>query len=199
MSGKLFIISSPSGAGKTTLVNAVLGRLQNQFSIDRVITYTSRDLRSGEIDGQHYHFVSSEDFEGRLKDGFFLEWSGRYGSYYGTPRHIVDELDQGQSRILIIDRLGAERVVSIAKDPSPVLTNRVKSVWIYTSDVQELERRLIKRGEETKTQIRRRLELAKQELEKEKQIPLYDHKILNDDFAQAAQKLENLIMCDLKS
>ena len=198
MAGKLFVISSPSGAGKTTLVNRVLGRLKDQFSINRVVTYTSRKARSNEIPGEHYHFISSQEFEKKLEENFFLEWSGRYGSYYGTPRSILDEIDRGASKILIIDRLGAERVVAIAKDPSPTLSGKVISIWIEAPNLQELKRRLIGRGQETKMQIKKRLELAKQEIKKEKSCPLYDHKIINNVFFRAAQDLENLICCELK-
>jgi len=197
VAGKLFVISSPSGAGKTTLVNEVLERLSGQFSIDRVITYTSRKTRSNEIQGSHYHFISSQEFEKKLQEDFFLEWSGRYGNYYGTPRHILAELDQGVSKILIIDRLGAERVIEIAQDPSPILTEKVTSIWIDVPNLQELERRLVGRGQESQLQIKRRLELAKQEIEKEKSFPLYDYKILNDNFSTATKALENLICSEL--
>jgi len=198
MSGKLFVVSAPSGAGKTSLVAAVLERMKSQHPIDRVVTYTSRQDRLGEQQGKAYHFLSSQDFERKIQDGFFLEWSGEYDHYYGTPRHIVDELEQGLSRILIIDRFGAERVLAIAKDPSPILTDKVTSIWIYTSDISELERRLVRRGKNTKEQIVRRLELAQQELQKEQACPLYIHKILNDDFKKAANELESMMVCELE-
>lgn len=199
MSGKLFIISSPSGAGKTSLVAQVIGKLKNQYSIDRVVTYTSRAIRSNEIAGDHYHFVSPQEFKEKLKDGFFLEWSGRYDNYYGTPREIIDELDQGTSKILIIDRLGAERVIAIANNSSSsILTNKVISIWIKPPSLKELERRLFGRGQDTKEQIKKRLNLAMQEIEKEKLFPLYQYSILNDDFSKAEKALQNLICSKLR-
>ena len=134
----------------------------------------------------------------KIKQGLFLEWSGEYGNYYGSPRHIVDEIEQGISKILVIDRLGAERVFSIAKDPSPTLTDKITSIWIHTSDISELKRRLVRRAKDTPEQIARRLELAQQELEKEQARPLYTHKILNDDFKKASTELHALMVCELE-
>jgi len=198
MSGKLFIVSAPSGAGKTTLVNEVLGRLGLKYSIDRVITYTSRAVRLGEKPGKDYHFLSPEGFNRKINDGFFLEWSGEYDHYYGTPRHILNELKQGLSRVLVIDRAGAKSVLSIAQDPSPALREGVVPIWIYTSDFVELERRLVARGDNTNEQIKRRLEIAQKEVKKEQEKPLYKYRILNDNFTKASQELEALFVCELE-
>jgi len=198
MSGKLFVISAPSGAGKTTLAEKVLEHLSSKYPIGRVVTYTSRVARQGEKNGQDYNFVSSQEFEQKMKDGFFLEWSGEYGHYYGTPRHIVDDLAQGFSRILIIDRLGARRIFEIAKDASPTLTNMVTSIWIFPPSISELEKRLVGRAKDTTKQIEKRLALAQKELQEENTNPLYDHTILNDDFSEAMQKLEALLICELE-
>ena len=198
MSGKLFIVSAPSGAGKTTLVNEVLGRLGQKYPIDRVVTYTSRAIRSGEKPGKDYHFLSPEAFKHKINEGFFLEWSGQYDHYYGTPRYTLSELEQGLSRVLVIDRAGAKSVLAIALDPSPTLREGVVPIWIYTSDFAELERRLVARGDNTNEQIKRRLEIAQKEVEKEQEKPLYKHRILNDDFTKAAQELEALFVCELE-
>src|SRR5581483_10666268 len=109
--GVLFIVSAPSGAGKTTLVNAALGSLKSSHAIERVITYTSRMPREGEIPGVDYHFISELEFQSRIKDGFFLEWSGAYGTYYGTPRGLLEDLEKGHHRILIPDRNGAQKIL----------------------------------------------------------------------------------------
>lgn len=198
MPGKLFIISAPSGAGKTTLVNEVLGRLGPKYPIDRVITYTSRAVRSGEEPGKDYHFLSPEAFKRKVDEGFFLEWSGEYDHYYGTPHHTLNDLEQGLSRVLVIDRAGAQALLEIAQDPSPTLREGVVPIWIYTSDLVELKRRLLARGKNTNEQIERRLELAQKEVEKEREKPLYKHRILNDNFIKAAQELEALFVCELE-
>ncbi|MCK5615347.1 guanylate kinase [Candidatus Pacearchaeota archaeon] len=197
MSGKLFIVSAPSGAGKTTLVDSVLKKISSEFSIGKVVTYTSRAPRTGEVSGQDYHFVSSLEFEQHIKESFFLEWSGEYGNYYGTPRYIVDELDQGFSRILIIDMLGTQNLISISNDKTPFLTNCVVPIWIHTSDIKQLKERLIARGENTLEQIKRRLDLARQELKKEKSSSLYKYRVLNDDFSKAIIKFQTILIAEL--
>ncbi len=198
MSGKLFIVSAPSGAGKTTLVRAVLDDFYSQFSINRVITYTSRPPRYGERSGEDYHFISSSEFEKKKNSHFFLEWSGRYDHYYGTPRYIIDGLANGNSCVLVIDRSGAQQIISIANDPSPILRNCVVPIWIYTSDILELERRLVCRGKNTEKQICRRIALAKAELKQEQQNPIYKHYILNDDFHKAKKRLMEVFVIELQ-
>jgi len=198
MSGKLFVISAPSGTGKTTLINKVLQNIASRFSIDRVVTYTSRSPRDNEQSGNDYHFISSQEFEQKIEKGFFLEWSGEYGNYYGTPRRVVDEVERGLSRILIIDHPGAQRVFEIAQDSTPILTGTVTSIWIFPPTISELERRLFSRGQNTKKQIQKRLNLARKELEKEQSNLSYDYKVLNDSFSKAVQELENLFICELE-
>jgi len=198
MSGKLFIVSAPSGAGKTTLVNNVIERLSPHFSIERVVTYTSRAIRSGEQPGKDYHFVPSKEFQQKIKDGFFLEWSGQYDHYYGTPAQVLSDLKSGSSRILVIDRVGARRLMDIYRDTSPILSQGIISIWIHTSNIEELHSRLVGRGKNTLEQICRRLEIAKQEMEEEVKTPMYQHTIINDVFSEAAQELEMLLRCELE-
>jgi guanylate kinase len=189
MVGKLFIISAPSGAGKTTLVNAVLNRVSVHYSIERVITYTTKQPRSGEINGRDYNFLSPTAFEQKIKEGFFLEWSTAYGTYYGSPRSIVDQRAQGKSFILIIDRRGAEQV---AKQ-----IDQAVLIWIYTNNLDILRERLQKRGAENSAQIAARLIQAQKEIELEQQNRLYTYHVLNDDFNDAVGYLESLISEEL--
>lgn len=198
MLGKLFIISAPSGAGKTTLVNKVLPLLRGKHSIDRVVTYTSRPVRYGEKNGQDYHFVSSVDFEQKIRNGFFLEWTGEYGHYYGTPMQMVRSIELGLSQILVITRAGASRVLEIAHDPSPTLSNCVVPIWICTSTIDELRMRLLRRGENTQEQIERRIKLAQSELEQESEYSLYKYSILNDHFLTALKELETIMLAELQ-
>lgn len=188
--GKLFIISAPSGAGKTTLVSAVLNKWQGGRSVERVITYTSKKPRAGEVDGRDYHFLSQGEFERRIKEGFFIEWSDAYGAYYGSPRYIFDEIKQGKSYILIIDRIGAQQIVQNYSD--------LVLVWIYTVSLQVLRERLIARATEGKSDLAHRLEQAGKEIELEFQQKLYDYHILNDDFNIAVDQLLSVFLTELQ-
>jgi len=186
MSGKLFIVSAPSGAGKTTLVDEVLGRLRPNYSIDRLVTYTSRAKRDGEEDGKDFHFISSLEFEMKIKNGFFIEWSNEYGHYYGSPSNVKGDLYKGDSKILVIDRKGAKQVIEQLSDS--IL------IWIYTKNAAILRQRLVARGLNTEEQIEARLKLAKVELEQEAKNPFYRHHILNDIFDNAANNLELIFL-----
>ncbi len=197
MSGKLFIVSASSGAGKTTLVHEVLARLAHKFPIARVVTYTSRTVRVGEVEGEHYHFLTPHEFRGKIEEGFFLEWSGEYDSYYGTPAHILEEVAAGASRILIIDRLGAQNVLRVTQDQVKPPTCGVVSIWIDVPGLEELKRRLMARGENTLEQVERRLEIAQRELKLECENSLYMYRILNDNFTKAVQELEILLIREL--
>lgn len=186
MNGSLFIISAPSGAGKTSLIHALLDELKSQYPLERVVTYTSKAPREGEVDGQDYHFVSNEFFEQKIKDGFFLEWSTDYAAYYGTPAEIIKKLEGGTSLILIIDRRGAQQI--LAQIPSAV------AIWIYTADLEVLKKRLTARGTESEAQIEQRFEQAKIEIELESAKSLYHYHLLNDNFLTTAEHLKNIIL-----
>lgn len=190
MNGKLFIVSAPSGAGKTTLVESVLGRLKTKHIIDRLVTYTSRESRPGEVDGKDFCFVTEIEFEKRLKEGFFIEWSMDYGCYYGSPKHVENDLQIGQSRILVIDRRGAKQVIQQLPD--------VVTIWIYTSSVDVLRGRLLARGANTLEQIESRLELARAELEQEFENKFYKYHILNENFSETVENLEEIFLKELK-
>lgn len=194
MAGKLFIISACSGAGKTSLVDEVLGRLAPSCPIARVVTYTSRSIRPGEVAGEHYHFLSPQEFKGMIEAGFFLEWSGEYDHYYGTPRHVLDEVAQGQSRILIINRPGAHNVLQYLQRKPLGEQGIAVPIWIEVPSIQELRRRLEARGEKSIELIERRLQLAQKEMRQESENSLYKHKILNDNFTKAAKELEMLLL-----
>ncbi len=185
MTGKLFIVSAPSGAGKTTLVNAVLDKLSSKYPIERVITYTTKKPRAGEVNGRDYYFLSVLEFERKIKENFFLEWSTAYGTYYGSPRSIVTQLKKGTSYILIIDRRGAEQIIK--------QTNHAILIWIYTRNLDIVRTRLIKRGTENSAQIASRLIQAQKEIALEQQNRLYSYHILNDEFDDAVDVLEGLI------
>jgi len=183
--GTLFVISAPSGAGKTTLVNALIDNLKKDYSIYRVITYTTKQPRPGEQDGKDYHFVTENEFQCKIKQGFFLEWSEAYGNFYGSPKKIVSKMDEGFSYILIIDRVGAQQIINQIKN--------VISIWIYTKNFDILRTRLKHRNTETNNQLLHRLRLAQEEILQEKKDPLYMHHVLNDDFEKALEKLQLIV------
>ena len=190
MSGKLFLVSAPSGAGKTSLVDEVIVRLKLQYSIDRLVTYTSRDIRPGEQEGKDFCFVSSKEFERLIQKGFFLEWSKEYEYYYGSPNSVKEDIKNGKSRILVIDRNGARQVLKHVSD--------AVTIWIYTLSVEVLRKRLLDRGVNSLQQIESRINLAKIELEEEKNNKLYVHHLLNDNFDEAANNLELIFAKELK-
>lgn len=186
MPGKLFIVSAPSGAGKTTLVTRLLQDLRPHYAIERGITYTSRAPRLGEQHGIDYHFISSAEFEAKIAQSFFLEWSGQYGAYYGLPRSIIDQMEQGRSFFMILDRSGARAIKE--QVPGAVL------IWIKTGSVEVLKERLLARGKDTAEQIEHRLRLAHQEIQQEEENPLFNHAILNDSFEIAVENLKAITL-----
>ncbi|MGZ6250434.1 MAG: guanylate kinase [Candidatus Chromulinivorax sp.] len=184
-SGKLFIVSGPSGVGKTTIVNRLLQEYQD-YSVQRVITYTTKQARVIEKNGIDYHFISEQDFKSKIEEDFFLEWSNQYGAYYGTPKHVVQDIAQGWSAILIIDRVGALQILK--KYPDAIL------IWMKVSSIKILSARLHRRKSETLEQIQRRLFLAEQEIKEESEQSVYHHHIDNDSGKSALQAVCNIIL-----
>lgn len=154
--------------------------------MNRVVTYTTKKPRDGERDGIDYHFLTPIVFQEKIQKGFFLEWSGVYGSYYGSPAYILEGLQKGDSFILIIDRLGARKIGHIYKDSI--------FIWIYTKDIKILMERLQNRKTEKAEQIARRLKLAQEEIKDERDNPFYHYHILNDDIESAIQSIKSIII-----
>jgi guanylate kinase len=188
---KIFIISGPSGSGKTTLVNALLDQSGTEYELKRVITYTTKQPRPGEVPGVDYHFIDAKDFEQRRTNGFFIEWSQAYGTYYGSPVTILHMLDQGVSPILIVDRVGAEQIIGSYR-------SLVVSIWIYPPNRQVLEDRLRARKTENNDQIIRRMDRAVLELASEAHNRMYDFHILNNNFMCALEKFQKIVYRELK-
>jgi len=186
MAGTLFILSAPSGAGKTTLLNATLEKVP---TIKRVVTYVTRQPRMAERDGHDYFFISAAEFKQKIKKGFFIEYSTAYGTYYGSPASIIDRVKQGESLALIVDRIGARAIKKVCS--AAVL------IWVYTSDVEHLKQRLVKRGTELPADIEQRLKLANQEIEEEKKEQLYDIYLKNDEFSKACVQLVEIFLSHL--
>ena len=183
-SGKLLIVSASSGAGKTTLVQEVIECL-NPYHIKRVVTYTSKQPRPGEVDGRDYHFVSEEEFKKKIDQNFFVEYSTVYGAYYGFPETILQEIDRGARYIGIVDQAGAASIKARKKDA--IL------FWINPPDDTILKQRLVSRAQDCVETIDFRLSLVEQEKEFLAQKKLFDHIIVNNDLQKAVAELERII------
>jgi guanylate kinase len=172
----VIIISAPSGSGKTTLVNALVARVPHlSFSV----SYTTRKPRGAEVEGQHYHYISREDFERRIAAGEFLEHAEVFGNYYGTHRSYAEKADsEGSDLLLDIDVQGAIQVMD--KVPDAV------SVFIVAPSRKVLEQRLRGRSEDSEEVIQRRLREASQEV---RAMDRYGYVIINDDADESAEDL----------
>ncbi len=180
--GQLFVISAPSGAGKTTVLKVVLATLP---AIGFSVSHTTRPPRPGELEGRDYFFVSPDEFIRRRQQGDFLEWAEVHGNLYGTSRQAVtDRLAQGQDCVLDIDVQGA-RQLREHRDLNPVF------VFIAPPSLAELERRLIGRQTESAATLALRLANARTELAA---LGLYDYVIVNDEVSQAQALLAALIL-----
>jgi guanylate kinase len=178
--GNLFIISGPSGAGKGTLVKAVEPLVPDVWTS---VSVTTRAARPGEREGEHYYFISGDEFTRLAQTGGLLEWAEVHGNRYGTPREAVErKVADGRQVILEIDPQGAFQVKRLV--PESIL------VFIMPPSFDELERRLVGRGSESEAQVETRLETAKRELDL---VGEYDHVVINDDVHRAADELVHLI------
>ena len=157
--GILFVISAPSGAGKTTLVET----LRKTPSFFYSISCTTRAPRAGEIEGKHYQFVSASDFHARIEAGDFLEHAKVHGDLYGTLREpVLTNLKTGVDVLIDIDTQGA---ATIRNYDDPIIRVALADIFIMPPDIEELHRRLAKRGTETAQQIESRVATARREME----------------------------------
>ncbi len=175
--GTLYIVSAPSGAGKTSLVKALLDA-QPQVRVS--VSHTTRPMRPGEVDGVNYHFVTREAFLERLQQGEFLEHAEVFGNLYGTSQHWVEQtLDQGYDLILEIDWQGAQQVRR--------LMPQAKSIFILPPTQEALRQRLTNRGQDSDDVIEKRMREAVSEMT---HYVEYDYLVINDDFAHALIDLQ---------
>lgn len=174
--GQLYVISAPSGAGKTSLVK----RLTETDPLIKVsVSTTTRPPRPGEVDGVSYHFTTPEAFMEKVEQGDFLEWAEVFGNYYGTQKSQVEALlQQGFDVILEIDWQGAAQIRQIMPE--------TQSIFILPPSLEELKRRLTGRGTDAPEVIARRLSEAKAEM---RHYPEFDYLVINDDFDVAFDDL----------
>ena len=176
--GAILLLSGPSGCGKSSLLNELYKEIDNYYFS---ISTTTRKPRDGEKDGIDYFFVSKDEFEKDIDDGYFLEYATVHGNYYGTSlKPIMSSLNDAKLVIFDIDVQGYE----IVKKQN--LKNLITSVFITTPTLKELEKRLISRGTDTNQVIQQRMQNATSEIE---QIATYDYFIVNDDLEKSAQLL----------
>ncbi len=178
--GILFIISAPSGAGKTSLVGELLKRMEK---IKASISHTTRDCRPGEEDGINYHFVSREEFIGMLEQSAFLEHAEVFGNFYGTSQHWVEEtLAAGDDVILEIDWQGAAQVRQLFPDST--------SIFILPPSKQALRERLDNRGQDDSAVIEKRIAAATEEMSHYIEA---DYMVVNDNFEVALKQLMAIV------
>jgi guanylate kinase len=181
--GILFVISSPSGGGKGTLIRRLLDGVPG---VSYSVSWTTRDARPKEVDGVNYHFVNVEEFE-RMRDrGGFLEWAVVHGHLYGTARSVVEqELSEGHDIVLEIDVQGAEAVRAAFES--------VVSVFILPPSFEVLRARLSARMTERQEELELRLSNARGEVE---QYRHFDYVVLNDEVGRAAAQLSGIVLAE---
>lgn len=181
--GKTFIISGPSGVGKSTVLGALFqGREDLYFSVSA----TTRQPREGEVDGRDYHFIGADTFRQMIGEDAFLEYAEYVGNFYGTPKRFVDEaMEAGKDVILDIEIQGAGQVC--AKRPETV------RIFIAPPSWDELERRLTARGTDTPEKIQKRLLRAKVELDA---ASGYDYFVINDTVEGAVNELRAILLAE---
>ena len=178
--GNVFMISAPSGAGKSSLVNALLA---HDPSIRLSVSCTTRPPRTGETDGKDYRFVSVAEFESLKNTNQLLEWAQVHGNYYGTPRDLIDQaVEAGQNVILEIDWQGARQVRQLF--PETI------SIFILPPSIEALRERLQNRGQDPEDVISRRVQAASTEIS---HAPEFEYVIINQEFSVALQELEQIV------
>jgi guanylate kinase len=177
----LFIVSAPSGSGKTTIVERVVEQTPH---LKRSRSYTSRAPRQGEVDGADYHFISRERFEAMVAVGEFLEWADVFGNLYGTSAGDTNRLlASGTDLVLVIDVQGARKVRRLGIETT--------AVFVMPPSLEALERRLRRRDKDSEASIRQRLETARREIGA---FPEYDFVVINDELGSAVERVRAIVL-----
>ncbi len=175
--GRLVILTGPSGVGKGTLMKSLLARHPELYYS---VSVTTRSPRAGEIDGKHYYFMSRNKFEQLVAQGEFLEWAEFAGNYYGTPREaVMQQIRSGKTVVLEIELEGARQIRS--SFPGAL------SLFILPPSMEELEKRIRSRAQDSDDAISRRLHHAQNEVDAARE---FDVQIINDDFEAALNSIE---------
>lgn len=183
VSGKLFILSAPSGTGKTSLTKALL---RANINLWLSISYTSRPIRPGEVEGHDYYFVERKVFEQMLGNGEFIESAEIYGNLYGTSQKWINEtIDSGNDVLLEIDSQGAQQVRKIFSN--------VVNIFVLPPSLEVLESRLKDRNQDSKEVIAKRMDAAKEEIS---HVSEYDYVIINDNMDIALRELVSVVQSE---
>ena len=181
--GKTFIISGPSGVGKSTVLHELF---KDRDDLYFSISATTREPREGEIDGVHYHFIDVGRFQELIEEDALLEYAEYVGNFYGTPKRYVDSaMDEGRDVVLDIEVQGAIQVCT--KRPETV------RIFIAPPSWGELERRLVSRGTDSEEKIQKRLVRAKAEL---RTADVYDYFVINDTVEQAVREINAIMLAE---
>lgn len=183
--GTAFVISAPSGTGKTTLVTA----LRKHFPfLEQSISCTTRPPRTGEKSGRDYLFLTEEEFRRRIDAGAFLEWANVYGHYYGTPKDwITGRIESGRHVVCAIDVQGAIAIKQLLPDDAVL-------IFVLPPSLEELRRRIKNRALDDEAAITRRLDEARSEI---RRYVHYDHIVVNDEIERAASLLAGIVATEL--
>lgn len=186
LAGNLFIVSAPSGAGKSSLIQALLKR---HSDMQVSVSHTTRAPRPGEQDGVHYHFISVDEFKALIAKDEFFEWAEVFGNYYGTSKSTIrDSLSRGIDVFLDIDWQGARQIK--AQESS------AKGIFILPPSLAELEQRLTKRGQDSSDVIAKRMAQAHSEMSHADE---YEYLIINDNFDSALSEFERIVLAERNS
>jgi guanylate kinase len=185
--GILFVVSAPSGAGKTTLVNAALAA---DPALALSVSCTTRPPRVGEVHGKDYFFVARDEFERRRDGGEFAEWAWVFDHAYATPRAPLDAAIAGSRDILLDVDIQGARAIRAAYPEDAV------GIFVVPPSLEELEKRLRARRTDAPEQIRRRLDRAREELGAMREPGVYDFRIVNDDQERAAAELRAIVSAE---
>ncbi|RJF33625.1 guanylate kinase [Pseudoalteromonas gelatinilytica] len=179
--GNLFILSAPSGAGKSSLIGALL---KKHSDMKVSVSHTTRSPRPGEENGVHYHFVSVEEFKALIEKNDFFEWAQVFDNYYGTSKQAIEsQLEAGIDVFLDIDWQGAQQIRKLVDD--------VETIFILPPSKEELESRLNNRGQDSAEVIAGRMAKAQSETSHYNE---YDYVVVNDDFDTALAEIETIVM-----
>lgn len=182
--GSLVVISAPSGAGKGSIISKLLERDNKNRWLS--VSTTSRQIRKNDIEGVTYNFVSKEEFEKKIEEGYFLEYTNYVGNYYGTPKeHIDEKLKKGIDVILEIEIEGASNIKKLI--PEAIF------IFIMPPSMEELIKRLKSRGTDSKEKILERFYTAYKEIN---EVTKYNYVVVNDDLEDAVNKVEAILKAE---
>ena len=177
---RMILIAAPSGAGKNSFMQRALKdfpRLQD------IVTYTTRAMREGEVNGEDYHFVTREEFEAKIGEGFFVEWSPVHDSLYGTSRNSLEQSwAEGRVAIMDIDVQGVDKFTKIYGDAI--------SIFILPPSIEELKKRILARDKKPPANLELRLQNAEKEI---RLAHKYDYQLVNDDFEKSYQGFKKIL------